>query len=85
MNFRKRLNKEAYKCYNRPKFLQEHIDKNDSIDIQVIGATGKGKSTVIAHLLERMKVHNPDLPQIADFDTTKEPTPYNQGYVGSYN
>ena len=62
-----------------PDYIRKHIQKNDSINFQVIGARGKGKSTMVRHLLEienKADDGNKNLPETGSSDTTREPTPY---------
>ena len=62
-----------------PKYLEEHIKKFDSINIQVIGSRGKGKSTMVRHLLEiqnRADSANASLPKSGSSETTLEATAY---------
>ena len=60
-----------------PSFLKDYLKSKDFLNFQVIGARGKGKSTMIRHLL---KTRNPDeyqnLPESGSSETTKKPTPY---------
>ena len=63
-----------------PDYIRKHIQKNDSINFQVIGARGKGKSTMVRHLLEienKADDGNKNLPETGSSDTTRKPTPYN--------
>ena len=63
-----------------PEYLQKHMRENDSINFQVIGGIGKGKSTMIRHLLETENETddgNKNLPETGSYDTIREPTPYN--------
>ena len=74
--YREHLNKNPYYAYPMPKYLRSHITKHDSINFQVIGGRGKGKSTMIRHLLElenKADDGNKDLPEAGSSDTTREP------------
>jgi len=76
---RERLNKKRYFAFPMPDYIRKHIQKNDSINFQVIGARGKGKSTMVRHLLEienKADDGNKNLPETGSSDTTREPTPY---------
>ena len=73
------MNKEPYTKYRMPKYLKEHMQKFDSINFQVIGSRGKGKSTMVRHLLElenRADSANASLPKTGSSETTREPTAY---------
>ena len=77
--YRRKMNKKPYTEYEMPEYLKEHMKKIDSINIQVIGSRGKGKSTMVRHLLElqnRADSANASLPKTGSTETTREPTAY---------
>lgn len=86
IDFRRKFNKEPYTKYPKPKFLSKHLNETDSLNFQVIGARGKGKSTVVRHILELNKVAESSgvLPETGSSETTLKPTKYkltNQIYL----
>ena len=77
--FRRKFNKEPYTAYAMPKYLNDHINSTKSLNFQVIGSRGKGKSTMVRHILElnnKADSPNSNLPKTGSSETTRKPTPY---------
>ena len=77
---RRKFNKEPYTAYPMPKYLEKHMTStNKSLNFQVIGSRGKGKSTMVRHILElnnKADSPNSNLPKTGSSETTLKPTPY---------
>ena len=86
LKFRQRMNPKPYTASPMPEYLKNHIKENNSINFQVIGAVGKGKSTMIKNLIEIQNSEAQDdpitnLPKIGSSETTLKPSPYKYGGV----
>ena len=83
---RRRFNEKPYTGFPMPEYLTKHLAQSSKLlnakfaaNFQVIAGRGKGKSTMVRHLIEMSPfddIRNQNLPEVGQNETTRSPTPY---------